>query len=63
MMKDTLFATLLTMIGVVLGIKAVYGGIRLDWPETILVAGVVLATVGTVKFFQSIKGGQENDNV
>ena len=63
MMKDTLFATLLTMIGVVLGIKAVYGGIRLDWPETVLVVGIVLVTVGTVKFFQSIKGGQENDNV
>lgn len=63
MMKDTLFATLLTMIGVVLGIKAVYGGIRLDWPETVLVVGIVLVTVGTVKLFQSIKGGQENDNV
>ena len=63
MMKDTLFATVITMIGVILGIKAVYGGIRLDWPETVLVVGIVLVTVGTVKFFQSIKGGQENDNV
>ena len=61
MMKDTLFATLLTMIGVVLGIKAVYGGVRLDWPETILVAGIVLITVGTVKLFQTIEGGQNDE--
>ena len=59
MMRDTLFATLLTMIGVLLGIKAVYGGIRLDWPETILVVGIVLVTVGTMKLFQSMKGGTE----
>ena len=63
MMKDTLFAALVSMVGVLLAIKAVYGGIRLDWPETVLVVGIVLVTVGTVKFFQSIKGGQENDNV
>ena len=61
MMRDTLFATLLTLIGVVLGIKAVYGGIRLDWPETILVVGVVLVTVGTLKLFQTIEGGQNNE--
>ena len=63
MMRDTLFATIMTMIGVLLGIKAVYGGIRLDWPETVLVVGIVFITVGAVKLFQSIKGGQENDNV
>lgn len=61
MMKDTLFATVLTLTGVLLAIKAVYGGIRLDWPETILVAGIVLATVGTMKFFNTMKGGQEDD--
>lgn len=59
MMRDTLFATIMTMIGVLLGIKAVYGGIRLDWPETILVVGIVLVTVGTMKLFQSMKGGTE----
>ena len=63
MMHDTLFATVITMIGVLLGIKAVYGGIRLDWPETILVVGIVLVTVGTMKLFQGMKGGNENDNV
>ena len=63
MMRDTLFATVITMIGVLLGIKAVYGGIRLDWPETILVVGIVLVTVGTMKLFQGMKGGNENDNV
>ena len=61
MTNDTLFATVLTLTGVLLAIKAVYGGIRLDWPETILVAGIVLVTVGTVKFFNTMKGGQEDD--
>lgn len=61
MMKDTLFALLITMTGVLLGIKAVYGGIRLDWPETILVAGIVLITVGTVKLFQAMKGEEHAD--
>ena len=61
MMKDTLFSTVITMIGVILGIKAVYGGVRLDWPETILVTGIVLITVGTVKLFQTIKGGETDE--
>ena len=61
MMRDTLFATIMTMIGVLLGIKAVYGGIRLDWPETILVVGIVLVTVGTMKLFQNMKGGFDNE--
>ena len=61
MTNDTLFATVLTLTGVLLAIKAVYGGIRLDWPETILVAGIVLVTVGTVKLFNTMKGGQEDD--
>jgi type IV secretory pathway VirB2 component (pilin) len=61
MMKDALFATLITMIGVLLGIKAVYGGIRLDWPETVLVVGIVLITVGAMKLFQTIKGGNDNE--
>ena len=61
MTNDTLFAAVLTLTGVLLAIKAVYGGIRLDWPETILVAGIVLVTVGTVKLFNTMKGGQEDD--
>lgn len=61
MMKDALFATLITMIGVLLGIKAVYGGIRMDWPETVLVVGIVLITVGAMKLFQTIKGGNDNE--
>ena len=59
MMRDTLFATLLTMIGVVCGIRAVYHGVRLDVQECVLIAGVVLVTVGTVKFFQTMKGEEE----
>lgn len=62
-MRDTLFATFVTMTGVMLGIRAVYGGVRLDWAETALIAGVVLITVGTIKFFQSMKGGNENELV
>ena len=63
MMKDTLFSTLISMTGVLLAIKAVYGGIRLDLPETTLVAGIVLLTVGTTNFFNILKGGDEDDNV
>lgn len=63
MMHDTLFATVITMIGVLLGIKAVYGGIRLDWPETILVVGIVLVTVGTMKLFQTMKGGTQDESI
>ena len=60
-MNDTLFATLITMTGVLLGIKAVYGGIRLDWPETVLVVGAVLVTVGITKMFHSTKGENEDE--
>ena len=60
-MNDTMVSAVLTLTGVLLAIKAVYGGIRLDWPETILVTGIVLITVGTVRFFQTMKGGQEDD--
>ena len=63
MMHGTLFATVITMIGVLLGIKAVYGGIRLDWPETILVVGIVLVTVGTMKLFQTMKGGTQDESI
>lgn len=61
MIKDTLFSALISMTGVLLAIKAAYGGIRMDWPEMVLVAGVVLVTVGTIKLFQSIKGGETDE--
>lgn len=59
MMHDTLSAALVTMTGVLLGIKAVYGGIRLDWPETALVVGAVLVTVGIIKLAGTMKGEEE----
>lgn len=61
MIKNTLFSTLISMTGVLLAIKAVYGGIRLDWPETVLVVGIVLITVGAMKLFQTIKGGETDE--
>ena len=59
MMRDTLFATLITMTGVLLGSKGAMGGVRLDAQECVLVGGVVLVTVGCMKLFQTIKGGTE----
>ena len=61
MMRDTLLAALVSMTGVLLAIKAVYGGIRLDAQECFLVVGIVLVTVGTMKLFQSMKGGFDNE--
>ena len=58
MRNETMFAVLITMTGVLLGIYAAEGGVRLDWPETALVAGVVLITVGIIKF---IAGGTKNE--
>ena len=60
-MNDTLFSAVLTMTGVLLGIKAAMGGVRLDWAEVVLVGGVVLITVGIIKLFNSTKGGADND--
>ena len=59
MMRDTLFSLVVTMIGVLFGIRAAMGGIRLDWAECVLVGGVVLMTVGCVKLFYTLKGGNE----
>lgn len=56
-MNDVLFSAFLTLTGVLLGIKAAMGGVRLDWAEVALVGGVVLITIGAVKLFQTMKGG------
>ena len=61
MMRDTLFSAVITMIGVVCGIRAVYGGVRLDWAETALIAGVVMITIGVIKLFQTMKGENEDE--
>lgn len=60
-MNDTLFSAVLTMTGVLLGIKAAMGGVRLDWAEVVLVGGVILITVGVIKLFNSMKGGAEDE--
>ena len=58
-MNDVLFSAFLTLTGVLLGIKAAMGGIRLDWAEVALVAGVVLITLGIRGI--STKGGNEDE--
>jgi hypothetical protein len=58
-MNDVLFSAFLTLTGVLLGIKAAMGGIRLDWAEVALVAGVVLITLGIRGIFT--KGGNEDE--
>ena len=57
-MNDVLFSAFLTLTGVLLGIKAAMGGIRLDWAEVALVAGVVLITLGVRGLF---KGGYHDE--
>ena len=58
-MNDVLFSAFLTLTGVLLVIKAAMGGIRLDWAEVALVAGVVLITLGIRGIFT--KGGNEDE--
>lgn len=58
-MNDVLFSAFLTLTGVLLGIKAAMGGIRLDWAEVALVASVVLITLGIRGIFT--KGGNEDE--
>lgn len=60
-MNDALFSAVLTMTGVLLGIKAAMGGVRLDWAECLLVGGIVLITVGCIQFYNAMKGGQKDD--
>ena len=57
-MNDILFSAFIALVGVLLGIKAAMGGIRLDWAEVFLVTGVVLITLGVRGLF---KGGIEDE--
>lgn len=56
--SETICAVIYTTLGVLLGIRAAIGGVRLDWAECALVVGVVLVTVGTIKLFHSSKEGK-----
>jgi hypothetical protein len=58
-MNDVLFSAFIALVGVLCGIKAAMGGIRLDWAEVALVAGVVLITLGIRGIFT--KGGNEDE--
>lgn len=44
-----------TAAGIILAIWAVYQGVRLDWAETAMVAGVTCFTVGSVLLWQQIE--------
>ena len=48
-MRSAAMCGALTAAGLFLAILAVYHDVRLDWPETALVAGVALLTVGALK--------------
>jgi type IV secretory pathway VirB2 component (pilin) len=57
-MNDVLFSAFIALVGVLCGIKAAMGGIRLDWAECLLVVGVVLITLGVRGLF---KGGYHDE--
>ena len=61
--SETICTVIYTTLGVLLGIRAAIGGVRLDWAECALVVGVVLVTVGTIKLISSMKGGNHNEFV
>lgn len=44
-----------TAAGMFLGIWAVFQNVRLDWPETALVAGVAFFAVGAVLLWQMVE--------
>ena len=54
-MKKAMISGGLTSLGLFLAILAVYRGVRLDWAETALVAGLVLLTLGLQWFFNFIR--------
>ncbi len=48
-MKNAAITGSITALGTFLAVIAVYHDARLDWPETALVAGITLLTVGVLK--------------
>lgn len=60
-MKGTAASIIVTMIGVILAIYAAESRVRLDWPETALVVGAALVTVGIIKLAEATKKGESND--
>lgn len=60
-LDKAIYSILLTLIGVLLGIRAVYHGIRLDWAEVALVGATVLITVGIGVMMESMRGGNDDE--
>jgi hypothetical protein len=58
--KQTLCLIVTTTIGVILAIYAAESKVRLDWPETALIAGAVLVTVGIMQL-KEMKGEEHDD--
>jgi len=54
-MKQAAIAGALTGLGTFLACLAVYKGVRLDWPETMLVAGVAFLVGGLIGGARIIK--------
>lgn len=48
-MKSAAICGAATAAGVFFALVAVYHDVRLDWPETALVAGITLLTIGIMK--------------
>ena len=47
---------IVTALGVILAIVAVFNDVRLDWAETALIAGVTLIAVGSMMLCELVKG-------
>ena len=60
--NEMITSIIYTMLGVIAGIYAVYGGLRMDWPETALVIGAVLVAVGIMKLIKAGEGGFNDGN-
>lgn len=61
-MRRAAVSGLLTMIATALGIWAVYQNVRLDWPETALVASAGLFVAGFMTFARLMEGiGKEDE--
>ena len=62
-MRRAAVSGFLTMLGTILGIWAVYQNVRLDWPETAMVASAGLFVAGFMTFARIMEGiGKEDED-
>lgn len=54
-MKQAAISGATTALGTMLAIFAVYKGVRLDWAETALVAGIAFLTAGVLGIKEMVK--------